>query len=144
MLTQEQIKDYLPQAYPFLMIDKVTGFDKEKSLTAVKNIAANEWFFDKNESDLQSFPETLLIEAAGQAASLLYYLSKIAVGYDRPYLILGKAKAEFFNQVNIGDQLQIKAVATKMMDKLGIAEVSINVGEQKIADIEIMYSVREK
>ncbi|MBF0532833.1 MAG: hypothetical protein HQL23_07050, partial [Candidatus Omnitrophica bacterium] len=33
----------LPQAYPFLLIDKVTFFKKGEKIIAVKNITAGEW-----------------------------------------------------------------------------------------------------
>ena len=45
VLDQKQIAEILPQAYPFIMIDRVIEFEKDKSLVAVKNITGNEWVF---------------------------------------------------------------------------------------------------
>ena len=39
-----QLKKILPHAYPFLMIDRVVEIKKGKSLVALKNITANEWW----------------------------------------------------------------------------------------------------
>jgi len=68
MLDYEQLKKILPQAYPFLLIDRVENIQPGQSLTATKNITANEWPFTEGRERVQHYPETLLIEAAAQAA----------------------------------------------------------------------------
>ncbi len=71
MLDYNDLKRILPQAYPFLMLDRVVEYTEGQSLIAIKNITANEWFFQEAEDDpneTKHFPETLLIEAAAQAA----------------------------------------------------------------------------
>ncbi len=80
MLTHNDLKQILPQAYPFLMIDRVEEYIEGKSLIAIKNITADEWFFQNHEDPLnttQHFPETLLIEAAAQAA--LVFLARYSL-----------------------------------------------------------------
>ena len=50
-LDANAVKKILPQAYPFVFIDRVIGYEKGKSLTAVKHITANEWpFLDRLET----------------------------------------------------------------------------------------------
>ena len=70
-LTQDDLTRILPQAYPFLMIDKVIEIKKGKSLVAVKNITGNEWIFQNQYFQLDHLPEPFVIEAAAQAALLL-------------------------------------------------------------------------
>ena len=41
-----QIQKILPHRYPFLMIDRVIEVDSGKTLTAIKNVSANEPFFE--------------------------------------------------------------------------------------------------
>ena len=43
-LYYHELKKILPHAYPFLMIDRVVEIKKGKSLVALKNITANEWW----------------------------------------------------------------------------------------------------
>src|SRR3989338_8135555 len=69
-LNSSQIAAILHQSYPFLMIDRVVDFKKGESLTAIKNITGNEWVFEGQPCQTGVFPETLLIEAAAQAAIL--------------------------------------------------------------------------
>ena len=142
-LDSNQIAQILPQAYPFLMIDRVVDFKKGESLTAVKNITGNEWMFGSSgmTSGANVFPETLLIEAAAQAALILYHLSKIKEGQKHPKYILGKAKAEFQQSVAAGDQLRIFALANKMLDTGGYSDIQLSNCDKDVAHIEIVYSV---
>ena len=43
-----EIKRILPHRYPLLLVDKVTDYtlEPEKTLTAIKNVTANEPFFE--------------------------------------------------------------------------------------------------
>ena len=142
-LDSDQIAKILPQSYPFIMIDRVVDFEKDKSLTAIKNITGNEWMFGSpgTASGVNVFPETLLIEAAAQAALILYHLSKIKEGEKHPKYIWGKTVASFINRVCIGDQLKIVTSATKMFDSLGFMDSKLSVDTANVADIQIMYSV---
>ena len=112
---------------------------------AIKNITANEWFFQESEDEpnkTKHFPETLLIEAAAQAALVLYHVSKVKEGEKRLGYILGRAQAEFRDGVTIGDQLKIQAFATKMMDKYGFADVKLYTDFKKnIGEVRVIYSV---
>lgn len=132
------LQKILPQNYPFLMIDRITAFEKGKSLTAIKNITANEWW----EGNSQTFPETLIIEAAAQAALMLHRMSLIKEG-ENPKYILGKAEAEFKQTVHIGDVLQIQAFATKMLRKLGYSNIVLLIKNDLIAHLRIFYSVMD-
>ena len=44
-MTIEEIKSYLPHRYPFLLIDRIAHFEKDKRIVAIKNVTANEPFF---------------------------------------------------------------------------------------------------
>ena len=65
----------LPHRYPFLLLDRVIGFEKEKSLTAIKNVSVNEPFFQGHFPDFPVMPGVLIIEAMAQAAGVLAKLS---------------------------------------------------------------------
>jgi 3-hydroxyacyl-[acyl-carrier-protein] dehydratase len=141
VLDCNQIADILPQAYPFIMIDRVIEFEKDKSLVAIKNITGNEWIFEGQTYKPDVFPETLVIEAASQAALVLYHLNKIKEGENRPKYVLGKIDADFKEAVLIGDQLEIKAFANKMLDTGGYSDIDVKRNGEPIVHIEIIYSV---
>ena len=140
-LNSSQIAAILPQSYPFLMIDRVVDFKKGESLTAIKNITGNEWVFEGQPCQTGVFPETLLIEAAAQAALILYHLSKIKEGEKHPRYILGKLQAEFKTAVFVGDQLEIKAYATKLLYTGGYRDVEITVNSSFVSKMLLIFGV---
>jgi len=140
-LNSSQIAAILPQSYPFLMIDRVVDFKKGESLTAIKNITGNEWVFEGQPCQTGVFPETLLIEAAAQAALILYHLSKIKEGEKHPRYILGKLQAEFKTAVFVGDQLEIKAYATKLLYTGGYSDVEITVNSSFVSKMLLIFGV---
>ena len=142
MLGYEELKEILPQNWPFLMLDRVIDYKKDDYLVAIKNISANEWFCDGQSDGGTVFPETLLIEAAAQAALVLYHLSRVKKGERRRY-VLGRANAEFSARVSVGDQLHIKAFATKMMDVGGYSNIDIGLNSTIVGKVEVVYSVQK-
>ncbi len=139
-LNANQIQHILAQSSPFVMIDRVVDFQKGESLTAVKNITGNEWIFDGQACPTGVFPETLLIEAAAQAAILFYRLNE-AEQDPRSKIFLGRAKAEFLKQVHVGDQLKLKTATYKMLETSGYMDIHASVNEADVANLEIMYRV---
>ncbi|WP_210443651.1 3-hydroxyacyl-ACP dehydratase FabZ, partial [Vibrio crassostreae] len=70
-----EIQELLPHRYPFLMVDRVTSFEKEKTLTAIKNVSVNEPQFTGHFPQLPVFPGVLILEAMAQATGLLAFKS---------------------------------------------------------------------
>ncbi len=142
-LNSNQIARILPQAYPFLMIDRVVDFKKGESLTAIKNITGNEWMFGSVAMTAGAFPETLLIEAAAQAAILFYRLNNEETSDPASRIFLGQVKAEFTRSAHAGDQIALKTLSGKMLKNGGYMDVLASVKEEKIADVQIFYSLRQ-
>ena len=140
MLNYQQLKEILPQASPFLLIDRVEEYKEVEHLVAVKNVTRNEWPLSGYSQDTDVFPQVLLIEAAAQAALVLYYLSRVKNG-PQPRYVLGRANSEFFNDVKAGDQIRFQVSAGKMLDFGGYSSVQVSRGEEKISQVEIFYSV---
>ena len=67
----EEIKEYLPHRYPFLLIDRVISFEKDQRLVAVKNVTVNEPFFQGHFPHYAVMPGVLIVEAMAQAAAVL-------------------------------------------------------------------------
>jgi len=141
-LNYNQIKNILPQAYPFVFIDSVEDYKEGESLTAVKNITANEWPFDGKTAPEQAFPETLLIEAAAQAALLLYHVSKVKNRRVHPKYFIGKCQAEFLKPVAYGQSIRLNVRSGKLLDTGGWADVVVSAEAQEKAKITIFFSVR--
>ncbi|MBJ6950335.1 3-hydroxyacyl-[acyl-carrier-protein] dehydratase FabZ, partial [Vibrio cholerae] len=46
MLDIQQIKEIIPHRYPFLLVDKVLEVEEGKRAIGIKNVTANEEFFN--------------------------------------------------------------------------------------------------
>lgn len=107
ILNTEQIKNYLPHRYPFLMVDKVIEIS-ESYIVAVKNVTFNENFFMGHFPGNPIFPGVLQMEALAQTGGILA-LTKVSSGdevWDTYFLKMDNVK--FKAKVVPGDTLILK------------------------------------
>ena len=106
----EEIKTYLPQRYPFLMVDRVVEIEMGKRIKAYKNVTTNEEFFQGHFPQKPIMPGVLIIEALAQAAGVLGFKSqekKPRDGY--LYYFVGADDVRLKRPVVPGDQLMLEA-----------------------------------
>lgn len=103
----EDIKEYLPHRYPVLLIDRVVEIIPGKSLTAIKNVTANESYFCGHFPRRSVMPGVLLIEAMAQASGLLIYKTLDIPPGAELYFLAGVDNARFKRLVTPGDQLRL-------------------------------------
>ncbi len=141
-LDHQQLSKILPHAFPFLLIDRVIDYKKGEYLIAEKLVTSNEWAFGESNHSISCFPETLLIEAAAQAALVLYRATRSSDDHKNSLFVLGKIKSEFFQSVTAGDQIQLHVSVGKMIATGGYSDVKVRRGNEEIASLELFYSVR--
>jgi UDP-3-O-[3-hydroxymyristoyl] N-acetylglucosamine deacetylase / 3-hydroxyacyl-[acyl-carrier-protein] dehydratase len=71
ILTIEQITQYLPHRYPFLLVDRVVEFEERRRIVGLKNVTINEPFFQGHFPGKPVMPGVLIIEAMAQVGGLL-------------------------------------------------------------------------
>jgi len=106
-----EIKEYLPHRYPFLLVDRVVEMELSESIVAYKNVSVNEPFFNGHFPHHPVMPGVLIIEAMAQAAGILGFKTmekKPADGHI--YYFVGSDKVRFKRPVVPGDQLKLEAV----------------------------------
>ena len=107
-LTIDEVLKYLPHRYPFLLIDRVVGYQQGKWLQAVKNVSYNEPFFQGHFPIKPIFPGVVIIEAMAQATAILSLRSRGEYPAEGElYLLAGIDNTRFKRQVIPGDQLLI-------------------------------------
>ena len=111
MMDINQIREYLPHRYPFLLVDRVTALDLEaKQISAYKNVSINEPFFNGHFPQFPIMPGVLIVEAMAQTAGLLgFKMMDVKPGHGVLYLFVGSDKLRFRQPVVPGDQLQLEA-----------------------------------
>ena len=70
-LESADIMRLLPHRYPFLLVDRIIDMDGDRSATGIKNVTANEPFFQGHIPGNPIMPSVLLIEGMAQTAGAL-------------------------------------------------------------------------
>jgi len=104
-----EVRNFLPHRYPFLLIDKVLDFEIGESLTAIKNVSFNEPQFTGHFPSQSIMPGVLIIEALAQATGILAFKSEVGRPQEgQIYMLVGVDNARFKRIVEPGDQLTLK------------------------------------
>jgi 3-hydroxyacyl-[acyl-carrier-protein] dehydratase len=140
-----EIREYLPHRYPFLLVDRVIELDLPKSIIAIKNVSINEPFFNGHFPDLPVMPGVLILEAMAQAAGILGFKSQGKKPADGSiYYFVGADEVRFKRPVVPGDQLQLRA--EYVSDRRGIwkFQVSSSVEGDFVAGATILCADRKR
>ena len=65
-----EIREYLPHRYPFLLVDRVTQLAIGESIVGYKNVSINEPFFNGHFPHHPIMPGVLVLEALAQVVPL--------------------------------------------------------------------------
>lgn len=121
------IHELLPHRYPFLLIDRVVGFEPGERVRCYKNVTFNEPYFQGHFPGRPVMPGVLVIEALAQAGGILSHLSSSEPRAGRLSYLVKVDKARFSDMVVPGDRLdlevQIRRVIRNMTLYAGVASV---------------------
>lgn len=113
-MLSEEVKQFLPHRYPFLLVDRVLECTPGESLTAFKNVTVNEPFFQGHFPQIAIMPGVLIIEALAQATGLLGFRTMSETPRDDLlYMLVGVDNVRFKRQVIPGDQLMLRVELVK-------------------------------
>jgi len=139
----EQIKEYLPHRYPFLLLDRVVEWEKDRRLVALKNVTANEPFFQGHFPHFAVMPGVLVIEAMAQACAMLGLLSLGQKNDGRHvYYFAGIDGARFKRPVRPGDQLVFEIEQLRLSRGLGKFNAVARVDGAVAAEAELLCVLR--
>src|SRR5690625_1457000 len=108
MMDTQEIKDVIPHRYPFLLVDKVLEVEEEKRVVGLKNVTANEPFFQGHFPDYPVMPGVLIVEALAQVGAIAVLgmeKNKGKIGF-----LAGVDKCRFKRQVVPGDELKLEEI----------------------------------
>ena len=132
------LQTLLPHRYPFLLLDRVTAFEANQTLTAIKNVTMNEPFFQGHFPGFPVMPGVLITEALAQACGTLAILSEGGRNDKEIYFFAGIDNARFKRQVIPGDQLVFEVELLQSKRGIGKFKAVAKVDGQVAVEAEIM------
>ena len=116
-LSSVEIQKIIPHRYPFLLVDKIIEMEWGKRAVGIKNVTANEPFFQGHFPGFPVMPGVLMIEAIAQVGALAVlgmpeHKGKIA-------FFAGVDEVRFKRQVVPGDTLRLEVTLTRVRGPIG-------------------------
>ncbi|GAB4274077.1 MAG: bifunctional UDP-3-O-[3-hydroxymyristoyl] N-acetylglucosamine deacetylase/3-hydroxyacyl-ACP dehydratase [Candidatus Rifleibacteriota bacterium] len=139
MMYIEDIKAVLPHRYPFLLVDRILSVVPGESIIGVKNVTANEEFFNGHFPDKPVMPGVLIVEAMAQVAGVLF-LSQPDNKGKIPFFC-GIDKVRFRRPVVPGDRLEFNVKVLKVRGNTGKVEAEARVDGELVAGGELMFQL---
>jgi 3-hydroxyacyl-[acyl-carrier-protein] dehydratase len=143
-LDVDAIEAIIPHRYPFLLVDRITEMEPGKSATGIKNVSANEWFFEGHFPGRKIMPGVLIVEALAQVAAVALMKGVMEAGADtegKLPLFGGIEAMRFRRPVVPGDQLRLEFTLEKMRGPVGKGRVTATVDGKVAADGIITFAL---
>ena len=138
-----QIKQYLPHRYPMLLVDRVLTWESGKSITAIKNVTANEEFFNGHFPHRPVMPGVLMIEAMAQTAAMLSFLTMdLKPDENSIVYFVGIDNTRFKRPVVPGDQLKMDIEVMRASRGIYKYKAVGTVDGQLAVEAELMCTIR--
>jgi UDP-3-O-[3-hydroxymyristoyl] N-acetylglucosamine deacetylase/3-hydroxyacyl-[acyl-carrier-protein] dehydratase len=135
-LDNMQVMKVLPHRFPFLMIDKVIKMEGN-TITAVKNVSANEPYFQGHFPNHPIMPGVLQLEAIAQAAGIVTLKQAESAG--KLAYFMSAESVKWRKPVRPGDTLVIEVELTKTRGKIGKAKGVCLVGGEVVSEAEVTF-----
>jgi len=139
----DEVMRRLPHRYPMLLVDRVLECEAGKRIVALKNVTANEPFFQGHFPHYAVMPGVMVIEAMAQAAAMLGLLS---LGQkndgENVYYFAGIDEARFKRPVRPGDQLVFEVELLRLSRGLGKFNAVARVDGTMVAEAVLLCVLR--
>jgi len=142
-LNISEIKEIIPHRYPFLLVDRILEVEFEPVIRAVgiKNVTANEPFFQGHFPDYPVMPGVLVIEALAQTACVAGMMMEENKG--KIPLFTGIDNLKIRKQVVPGDVLKLEVEFTAFRLGMGKANVRASVDGKTAVEGVIKFAMMD-
>ncbi len=143
-LFYEDIVRILPHRYPFLLVDRIIELEPGKRVVGLKNVTANEPFFQGHFPGNPIMPGVLIVEAMAQVGGILARLSipeSPESGVGEKVFFMSIDKVKFRKPVVPGDQLLFELVPLRTGTKIWKMAGKATVEGRVVAEAELMATI---
>jgi len=143
-LYYEDIAKLLPHRYPFLLVDRITELDLGKRIVGMKNVSANEPFFQGHFPENPIMPGVLIVEAMAQVGGVMARLTRPEVLVEEGaggLFFMAIDKVKFRRPVVPGDQLVFELEALRAGSKVWKMAGKAFVDGNIVAEAQLLASI---
>jgi len=134
VMTFEEVRATLKQRFPMLMVDCVLALKPGKSIRTIKNVTGNEIQFLGHFPERAVMPGTLIVEAIGQSASILFAKTMGTGMRPGEFLVLGSInEMRFLKPVVPGDRMEIAVQVLKFIEDFAVVQAVATVDGVDVA-----------
>ncbi|HXD00913.1 MAG TPA: 3-hydroxyacyl-ACP dehydratase FabZ [Verrucomicrobiae bacterium] len=139
----QEVKKHLKQRFPMLMVDRVLELEPGKTITALKNVTGSEIQFMGHFPDFAVMPGTLIVEAFGQSASLLFSHDTGLGLQPGEFMVLGVInEMRFLVPVLPGQTMIMQVNIVKMVPNAALVEGTVRVNDVVVAQGRLSFARR--
>jgi beta-hydroxyacyl-ACP dehydratase FabZ len=122
------------------MVDRVLELKPGKSIVAIKNVTANESFFEGHFPEIKIMPGVLIVEAVAQTGGILLYHTLPEP--EKKLVVLSKIQNAKFRKIVVpGDQLRLEAEIIKYKGRFCHVRGKALVNKEIVCEGDIIASV---
>ena len=143
MLGINDIMKLLPHRYPMLLVDRILEVDGENRIVGLKNVSANEQFFQGHFPGNPVMPGVLIVEAMAQCGAIMF-LRNMEDRDRKLFLFGGVDKARFRRPVVPGDQLIFELVTMQKRASTAKLRGTAKVNDVVVAEAELLSVMVER
>jgi 3-hydroxyacyl-[acyl-carrier-protein] dehydratase len=141
MYDVNEIRRLLPHRYPFLLVDRVLELEIGKRAVAIKNLTANEPFFQGHFPNLPVMPGVLQIEAMAQVGGILLHKSMEGQFQGKVAVLASIDDTKLRRAVLPGDQLVMEVKLDRLRGSFGQCSATASVDGKLVAETVIRFAI---
>ena len=135
----DEILATIPHRYPFLLIDRIVELYRGRAAIGIKNVSANEEFFQGHFPGNPIMPGVLIIEALAQVGAVAALSAPEHKG--KLGLFAGIDGVRFRRQVRPGDQLRLEVSLDRLRRGVGKASARASVEGETAAEGTLTFAI---
>jgi UDP-3-O-[3-hydroxymyristoyl] N-acetylglucosamine deacetylase / 3-hydroxyacyl-[acyl-carrier-protein] dehydratase len=143
ILNIQQILQYLPHRYPFLLVDRVVEYEEGRRIIGLKNVTINEPFFVGHFPGHPIMPGVLIIEAMAQVGGLLL-MDSIDNPEEKIVYFMALDNVKWRRPVTPGDQIRFEVEVVQIRGRTAKMKGVGTVDGQVVAEAEMMARVVDR
>jgi beta-hydroxyacyl-ACP dehydratase FabZ len=143
ILDSVAIQRILPHRYPFLLVDRIVELEPRVRIVGIKQVTANEQFFEGHFPGFPVMPGVLQIEALAQAGAILA-LREFENRDEKVPFFTGLDNCRFRRPVVPGDTLRLEVTALRIGSKAQRMRGVATVDGEVTAEADILSIIADR